>query len=142
MSINIIRLKRIYTPKTVIGEIWHNGTLLAYSIELPWRNNERRRSCIPEGVYPLATRNSAHFGVCPIVLGVPSRSGILIHAANDADDTDGSAELQGCIAPVTWVRIGNGTVKGMESKHATKVVNDRIFMLLKTGGCTLEITEL
>lgn len=139
---NTIQLKRIYTPKTTIGELWHNNVLIAYSIELPWRNNERRRSCIPEGVYPIATRNSATFGKCPIILGVPNRSGILVHAANDADDTDGYAELQGCIAPVTWVRIGNGTVKGMESRHATKIVNDLIFRLIASGGVSLEISEL
>lgn len=140
---NKIQIKRIYTPKTVIGELWHNDTLISYTVELPWRDNLRNISCIPEGVYALGKHNSTKFGTCPIVRNVPGRAGILFHAANDADDTDGYSELRGCIAPVTWVRIGNGTVKGMESRRANKIVTNLIFHLLEKDkdNCFLEIIK-
>lgn len=139
---NEIEIRRVYHPQTTIGELWHKGTLMAYTIELPWRDNKRQVSCIPEGTYTLGRHNGSKFGLCPIVRNVPGRSGILFHAANDADDSDGSAQLQGCIAPVTSVRIGNGTVRGIESTTATKVINELIFKLIADGGCQLKITRL
>ncbi|MEO0422620.1 MAG: DUF5675 family protein [Pseudomonadota bacterium] len=81
-----------------------DGTeLRLYTVERPWRNNERGVSCIPEGlyhvspysrpsngdgVYILQGRTVSHFDQPGI-----ARFGVLIHAANRCD------EVQGCIAP-------------------------------------------
>lgn len=141
-KIETLHLRRVYHRQTTFGEIWYKETLMSYAIELPWRNNARRASCIPEGDYQLGRHQSGKFGLCPVVRDVPGRSAILIHAANDADDTDGSADLLGCIAPVTWVRVGNGTLRGLESKAATKIINSLIFDLIEKGGCHLWISAL
>ena len=59
---------------------------LGYSLELPWRDNNKGKSCIPPGVYVCKKVNSPSFGSVYKVLKVPDRSNILIHAGNLAGD--------------------------------------------------------
>lgn len=75
-----------------------DGTVLN-TLELPWRNNENRISCIPPGVYPCKKRPSKTFGEAYEVMQVPGRSAILIHAGNSAGSADKGmkADSQGCI---------------------------------------------
>lgn len=63
------------------------------TVELPWKNNQRRISCIPPGTYTAIKHNSPKFGACLWIQDVPDRSEILIHPANFWHD------LLGCIAP-------------------------------------------
>ncbi len=63
------------------------------TMELPWRKNERRISCIPEGDYTVIKHNAPKFGPCFWLQDVPDRSEILIHSANFWRD------LLGCIGP-------------------------------------------
>ena len=72
-----------------------------WTIERPWRDNERNVSCIPEGEYPLEWRESPRFGMSWHVDDVPSRSHILLHVANYPTD------VQGCIGLGTDL-LGNG----------------------------------
>lgn len=77
------------------------GTNVVHTVELPWRNNARQRSCIPAGAYPCSIVNSPRFGHVYGVANVPGRSHILIHSANVAGDVDmgWDSQLHGCIAP-------------------------------------------
>ena len=70
---------------------------LCYTIELPWNNNKRNISCIPEGKYEIEPRFSKRFKHHLILKDVIGRSLILFHPANDA-----LKDLDGCIAPVTY----------------------------------------
>lgn len=63
-----------------------------FTLELPWKNNERRISCIPAGVYPIKKHDSPKFGRVFWIQDVPNRSEILIHPANY------TRQLLGCIA--------------------------------------------
>lgn len=81
------------------------GTLDLFTVEQPWRNNERGASCIPDGSYLVRRHVSPTFGPCWILLSnglyatdeeataKGGRSHILIHPANWPD------QLRGCIAP-------------------------------------------
>lgn len=61
-----------------------------YTLELPWKNNERMVSCIPAGNYGVIISYSNQFGKkLPILLNVPDREGIRIHAGNTTADTTG-----------------------------------------------------
>lgn len=82
------------------------GSSVVQSLELPWRDNIRQRSCIPPGVYQCALVKSPRFGLVYEVKNVPGRSHVLIHRANLGGDIDKGldTELQGCIAP--FLRIG------------------------------------
>ena len=78
------------TPTT--GELLIEGEHFCYTLEDPWINNAPNISCIPEGQYFVKLLYSPHFGrPYPHILGVPGRTGILIHSGNTDADT------QGCI---------------------------------------------
>ena len=109
-------LTRTYFPEGTNGKLEIEGKLISNTIELPWKKNEKRVSCIPEGKYLLRKRYSLKFNWHIEVLNVENRSLILFHPANNA-----ILELNGCIAPVTKL---SGPGLGLMSRKA--------FMSLKT----------
>jgi hypothetical protein len=96
---NAVLTRFNYGNKQTLGklELFRQGELKysASSLELPWKNNQRNVSCIPEGAYTVEKRSAMdspsrdydHF----IVKNVPDRSYILWHAGNYHWD------IQGCI---------------------------------------------
>lgn len=59
-------------------------------LELPWRNNEPRVSCIPPGKYDVIWSLSPRFHVFMYeIVRVPMRGGIRIHSGNTVDHTLG-----------------------------------------------------
>lgn len=52
------------------------------TLELSWKDNKKRVSCIPEGTYKVMKHKSPKFGACFWLKDVPNRSGILIHPGN------------------------------------------------------------
>ena len=120
-------IERAYTDKGTFGQ-WYSddGTLLCYSLERPWRNNQPSVSCIPEGVYGLREYDSPRLGETLILVntdlgvgmypGDAQRSSILIHAANKP------SELQGCIAPGSWLTTMDSEWAVADSRKALKKV--------------------
>lgn len=90
-----LELIRTYHARGTNGVILYNQLPVCYSIELPWKENKIKQSCIPEGRYEVLKRNSQKFSRHLLFRGVKDRSFILMHPANDA-----LQELKGCIAPV------------------------------------------
>lgn len=88
-------LEREYHSSGTNGILSCRDQFICFTIELPWRNNQRMISCIPEGRYPLALRFSDRHQWHLLVKEVPGRSLILLHKANNA-----LKQLKGCIAPV------------------------------------------
>lgn len=88
------------TDEGTYGILEFSGQQL-YTIELPWRENQRQISCIPPGTYRCEIVNSPRFGRVYEVKDVPGRSHVLIHSANLAGDLSKgwTTQLQGCIAP-------------------------------------------
>ena len=105
-----LTLHRSYFKGGTNGSLFVSNCFLCHSIELPWRENQRNISCIPEGTYELVPRFSKKFNNHLLLKNVHGRSLILVHPANIA-----LKELQGCIAPVTYL---NGPGKGIYSKQA------------------------
>ncbi|QXP53818.1 DUF5675 family protein [Cellulophaga sp. HaHa_2_1] len=103
-----VLLHRTYFEEGTNSALFYNGQFLGFAIELPWLNNQRNVSCIPEGEYELKARYSSKFGHHLHILDVKGRSLILLHPANNA-----KRELRGCIAPVTQL---TGIGKGNNSK--------------------------
>ena len=92
----VLELSRTYFPDGTNGILECEGKLICLTIELPWKNNETKVSCIPEGKYFIKKRYSKKFQWHLEVLDVKNRSFILFHPANNA-----LQELNGCIALVT-----------------------------------------
>jgi hypothetical protein len=91
-----LKIIRTYYSRGTNGDLYLDGRQLGYTIELPWRDNEVGRSCIPEGSYPVVKRFSEKFQQHLLVAAVPGRDLILFHPANNA-----VKQLRGCIAPVS-----------------------------------------
>lgn len=131
-----IILKRSYHSESegTNGSIFVSGQFICFTIELPWKGNCRRISCIPEGKYLIGRRFSEKLGWHLIVLSVPGRSYILFHPANDA-----LKELEGCIAPVTYLTgIGTGAHSRKANDKLKKLVfeamrkeNEEVFLIIK-----------
>lgn len=97
-------LKRCYFEKGTNGALFINNQFICFTIELPWLNNKKNMSCIPEGCYQVEPRYSVKFRNHLQIMNVPDRSLILIHTANVA-----LRDLEGCIAPVSQLSgIGTG----------------------------------
>ena len=121
-----LELIRTCFPEGTNGALLFNGAAICSTIELPWKNNLPRISCIPEGKYKLMKRYSPHFKWHLEVKDVPGRQLILIHPANDA-----VTELKGCIAPVC---ILTGIGKGNFSAIAFKKITSLLFPLIASGS--------
>ena len=103
-------LKRTYHAQGTNGIIYHKGIPICKSIELPWRNNETGRSCVPEGRYELKPHYTDRFGRHYLLKDVPGRQLILIHPFNHA-----LKESRGCLVPVETL---SGAGKGYGSRNA------------------------
>jgi len=127
-----LELIRSYFPNGTNGILQNSKGFICYTIELPWLNNEVRKSCIPEGKYVLVKRYSQKFGRHILLKDVPKRTFILMHPANNA-----KKELLGCIAPVTSL---GGAGIGWESRKAFNKVKDLVYQAIDKGETvTLEI---
>ena len=81
------------------------------TLELPWKNNQRRVSCIPEGTYNVKVHQSPKFGWCLWIQDVPGRSEILIHVGNY------TRQILGCVlSGVMHDDIDNDGI--MDVKHS------------------------
>jgi hypothetical protein len=86
-----LRLERVYLSDRTLGSIYRNEEVIAKCLELPWKENKRAVSCIPEGVYrvikqpPKPSRNYPYFRLP----NVPNRSGILIHRGTKPEHSKG-----------------------------------------------------
>jgi hypothetical protein len=118
-----LEMIRSYFDEGCNGEIYHEGQRLCYTIELPWKGNRKRVSCIPEGRYQLHKRYSPRHRWHLLVAGVPGRSFILVHPANDA-----ARELHGCIAPVSQLTAAGC---GQQSREAQERLKRRVFPALE-----------
>jgi len=92
------RYTNLQTPGRLIALDGDKVRLQILTLELPWNGNQKRVSCIPEGVYEVHKVHSPKFGKCFMVMDVPDRSGIMIHPGNYASLTDRS-DTSGCILP-------------------------------------------
>lgn len=125
MSARRVKIHRFaFTPMGTFGHLTIEGhAFQAYTVELPWMDNQRRVSCIPEGIYPLVKSRFNRGGYdCYELLEVPDREEILIHRGNTEDD------LLGCIAP----GMALGFVDGKWAVTSSRAAFDA-FMAALTG---------
>jgi hypothetical protein len=130
----ILTIERTYHEHGTNGEIRLDNGRISFCIELPWKNNQRNVSCIPEGVYRLKkhTRSSG-YRKSILVEGVQGRSGILFHPANYA-----LKELRGCIAPVSEL---DSPGIGWSSRKAMNQLIQEVYSALNEGEVYLKIIE-
>jgi len=102
-------------------------------LELPWKDNESKVSCVPAGEYPLHKEHSNAFGVDLWELKlVPGRSECKIHSANYP------SQLLGCIAPgmIHADLDKDGRLDAAKSREALKRFHDAM------GGDTVSTIRI
>lgn len=91
--------ERVYLGDRTLSTYYRSGQPIAKVLELPWLNNQRSISCIPEGVYivtkepPIPANDPAGRKERPYwhfrIHGVRGRGGILIHRGTDVKHSKG-----------------------------------------------------
>jgi hypothetical protein len=92
-QINLLIIRDTFTEDSTLGVLSLNGERMCDTLELPWRGNINRISCIPSGEYKVrlrypresASRDYLHL----LVQDVKDRSYVLFHRGNSAKDTRG-----------------------------------------------------
>lgn len=111
------------------------------TLELPWKDNQRNVSCIPEGHYDVDPIYSQTFGHIYDVKDVPDRSLIRIHQGNYAGSINpktGHSDIRGCIlVGEKFIDIsGDGIADITSSKKTLKAL-----MKVAPDGFVLEFTQ-
>lgn len=115
MPLNGIILERIYLALGTIGTMTFNDGTKFCTLERPWADNQRRISCIPEGIYKMRQRYSplitkltgGDYELAWEVCDVKGRDYILVHPGNYISDSEGcilvgeASDFQGD-EPVVW----------------------------------------
>lgn len=128
-------MKRVILVRDLYDKAYTIGTLMVYDgplrvfrsrcLELPWKDNDRRRSCVPAGTYPLILEHSAKFKrELWEIKDVPNRSEVKIHAANYV------RQLEGCIAP--GLSVGDLDKDGLPDMVSSGIALDRLHMAMGT----------
>jgi hypothetical protein len=126
-----LTLFRTLYPDGSNGELTNESSLVCHTIELPWLQNRRNVSCIPDGRYRLLSRYSPKHKLHLHVADVPGRSNILVHPANHA-----KRELLGCIAPVLQL---TGPGQGRQSRLANEVLKSLVLPVISSEEVWLTI---
>ena len=106
MVTRLNNMKRLILIRTMYEETQTRGILLVVdnnrvlfdcnTLELPWRDNHRKVSCVPAGTYPVVYEYSPKFKQKLYELKeVPNRSEVKIHVGNFASGMDN--QIAGCI---------------------------------------------
>lgn len=114
------------------GVLFLDGVPRFVTLELPWRDNKQNVSRIPAGIYKMEPFMSRRFGATWIVRDVPGREGILFHAGNFPEDTEG------CILLGSRFGLDKGTSEILASTFATSAFKD---MLKGAQNVTIEIKD-
>lgn len=80
----VFLVRDVRTDKSTQGVLIAKGKTF-YTLELPWRDNQRRVSCIPAGEYIcefLPRSASGKYKNVYHIKDVPGRDGILMHSGN------------------------------------------------------------
>lgn len=129
-SINLLIIRDTFTDVSTLGQLFLNGERFCDTLELPWKDNQKRISCIPEGEYKVrirvaresASRDYVHL----LVQEVPNRDYILFHRGNSAKDT------RGCIL------VGQGSQQDIV--HNSTLAMDLLMKeIINLGGTNINL---
>ena len=89
---NLLLIRDSFSDKAVIGKLYLNSEFYGHTLELPWKDNQKRVSCIPKGVYEVKkrhTQKSKYKYEHLHILDVPNRGYILMHIGNYPKNSKG-----------------------------------------------------
>ena len=89
---NLLLIRDTFTDKSTLGKLYFDGEFYGHTLELPWKDNEKRVSCIPKGVYEVKKRHteeSKYKYEHLHILDVENRELILMHVGNYPKNSKG-----------------------------------------------------
>lgn len=120
----IVKIKRIaYLPNETLGVLFFDNVPFCLTLEDPWKDNEKRVSCIPTGNYTAQRKFSPKFGNTFEIENVIGRSHILFHAGNTHHDTSG------CILLGSEFGTLDGANAILESSKAFHKFKERLHLI-------------
>ena len=140
---NKITLQRFIHNKVTFGKLeleWIPEHKDIYTIELPWKDNARSVSCIPQGQYNCRPYSSAKYRNVWTLLNVPDRSSILIHAGNFASEVrlqagQHKSDTEGCIL------VGMGIERKTPMITKSKLALDYLREVIGAENFCIEIKD-
>ena len=137
----VIIERKEYTEQGTSGVLYSPSIgFFFFFIELPWRDNEKRISCIPTGEYVCERYFSKSFSQYLYrVCDVPNRTGIAFHSGNVAGNTDKGYKTHslGCILPGKK----QGVLWGQKAVLLSRLTIGTFFRLLDKKPFELIIKE-
>jgi hypothetical protein len=103
--LKVVRKNRY--PKSIGGELYVNGKKICYTLELPWRWNQKDISCIPPGKYSCWWRyDRGRIQVKDIPCPGGYRTGVQFHGGKTTgiNPSSGKPTTRGCILVGTSIR--------------------------------------
>lgn len=115
----VVKLTRVATSNEGTEGVMHWRRFTWDTIELPWRDNQRNKSCIPDGEYQAIWNRSPRFGrLMYLLLDVPGRGGIRIHSGNWAGDSDMGYETDSLGCPLLGMAYGEMQPEGKSFRQS------------------------
>lgn len=129
MELTLIR--EAYEDDHTRGTLYVNGTMFR-TLEPAWLNNQKNKSCIPEGTYQWELRESPKFKKHILIKNIQNRNLILIHVGNTTLDT------RGCIL------IGKkaGKIQGKEAVLNSRTALEELLTIIKNHNTTCGTLEI
>ena len=110
MKIRIVR--ESVNSKSITGSIYVDDKYIGCTLELPYRNNEKGVSAIPEGSYGTVMRYDKNDGWRIQLTDTEPRTGVQIHKGNSP------SEIKGCVLVGTKVDEKNNRITGSKEAYA------------------------
>lgn len=131
----LILYRSVFTNRSTIGEIYLDGEKQCYALEPTCRDHQDPSIpiAIPTGKYEVVMWDSPHFKRrVPLLLKVPGRSAIEIHAGNKPEDTHGCL-IVGLGHSTDWVSDSVKALEALIVKIDEKLVKGKVYIGI-TGG--------
>jgi len=127
--------RSLRTKDCIQGYLFVNTYKIGYTIELPWNDNDKDASAIPEGTYNGTIAEDATSGWIIKLYGVPFRSGEELHIGDYPWNSKGSVLLG------TGIDMNNCTVSG--SADAMIILKANVtFQRIINKDITFEFTTI
>jgi hypothetical protein len=140
MRKNLIVLRREAAPDRVLSDLFVYAGISQQAkmavLELSWKGNARKVSCIPAGQYIITPEEHPTKGKVFRLSHVDGRSGILVHRGNSPADTEGCLILGMRFADLD----ADGIFEVSQSAHAMEILwqlvpeEADLFIFDATGG--------
>lgn len=110
-NFEITVLRQSSNNQCTMGYMSVNGEIMAYTLELPWKNNQQNVSSIPAGTYSGMLRYDKADKWRIQLQGVPGRTAVQIHIGNYTRD------IKGCVLIGSAADVTNCTVTGSKTAY-------------------------